>query len=75
MQEHITTLPDPEWYTIADKEALVVLAEEVYHKEYVAIDTETTGLSIWKDQPLYWSIAFDERRIAMPINTVVFFRK
>lgn len=35
----------------------------------LAIDTETTGLNKWKDVPLYWSLAWGQRR--MTLNTSV----
>jgi DNA polymerase-1 len=73
MREVEVNLPEPEWLTSKDTEALQQLAGEVRAAEYVAIDTETTGLRIAKDQPIYWSLGLDHRRVAMPINTITYF--
>lgn len=57
------------------------LIREVMAQEYVAIDTETTGLNVVKDLPLYWSMSWGdkkkgevERRVAMPSETLHFFK-
>ena len=67
-------LPDPEWYT-ADDPRLPGVANEVLNEEVVAIDTETTGLRIFPggDSVLFWSLAWAERRVCMPVDTLPFF--
>ena len=49
------------------------LIQEVAKHKVVAIDTETTGLSNWRDLPLGWSLAFGNRRIALDISTLPYF--
>src|ERR1039458_4373166 len=64
-------LPDAQWFDMTDPDALGAVVNEVLDQEVVAIDTETTGLKIWKDRVLYWSLAWGEhRRICMPANTL-----
>lgn len=41
----------------------------------IAIDTETTGLSSWRDLPLGWSVAFENRRAALDISVLPYFRR
>ena len=67
-------LPPAEWYTLGD-EKLDGIIREVCDQKVVALDTETTGLVTWKEIPLFWSLAWGNRRIAMPANTMVAFRK
>jgi DNA polymerase-1 len=70
-----TTLPDAEWYTATD-ERLDGLIREVLDQEVVAIDTETTGLKVWQDVPLFWSLAWgDRRRLCMPAATLPYFQE
>ena len=40
----------------------------------IAIDTETTGLVRWKDMPLYWSVAWGNRRATVHARTLPLFR-
>ena len=69
------SLPDAEWYVPGDPR-LAEVVREVVNEDIVAIDTETTGLSIFRDVPLYWSLAWGERRrIAMPITTLPLFQQ
>lgn len=68
-------LPNADWYPVGD-ERLDGLVREVRDQDIVAIDTETTGLVVWKDRPLYWSMAWgDSRRVCMPIETLPFFKQ
>ena len=68
-------LPDADWYPLGD-ERLDGLVREVLDQDVVALDTETTGLNRWSDEPLYWSMAWgDSRRVCMPINTLPYFRR
>jgi len=39
-----------------------------------AIDTETTGLVLWKDIPLYWSVAWEGRRATLHANVLQHFQ-
>lgn len=66
-------LPKAEWFTTQSRD-LEALVREVEDQDYVAIDTETTGLNRMKDIPLYWSLAWGNRRIAMPASTLPCFR-
>lgn len=66
-------LPDAQWVPDGSAE-LDGLVREVLDQDVVAIDTETTGLSVWADYPLYWSMAWGQhRRVCMPIQTVRYF--
>lgn len=67
------SLPDAGWYTRED-ERLDGLIREVLDQDVVAIDTETTGLKVWKDIPLFWSLAWGQnRRVCMPADTLHYF--
>jgi DNA polymerase I-like protein with 3'-5' exonuclease and polymerase domains len=69
------SLPEAEWYVPGDPRLAAVI-REVVNEDIVSIDTETTGLSIFRDVPLYWSLAWGERRrIAMPITTLPYFQQ
>lgn len=46
------------------------LMNEMAAQNTIAIDTETTGLVTWRDIPLYWSIAWEGRRITLHANTL-----
>ena len=66
-------LPDAQWYG-DDDPRLDGLVREVRDQDVVAIDTETTGLKIWKDKVLFWSMAWGEdRRVCMPFTTLKYF--
>jgi DNA polymerase I-like protein with 3'-5' exonuclease and polymerase domains len=68
-------LPNADWYRLGD-ERLDGLIREVEDQDVAAIDTETTGLVVWKDMPLYWSMAWgDNRRVCMPIETTALFKR
>lgn len=55
-----------------DIEALV---KEVCDQPELAIDSETTGLVVWKDIPLYWSLAFGNRRMTLNASVLPFFKQ
>lgn len=65
-------MPDAEWYPMGD-ERLDGLVREVRDQDVLAIDTETTGLVVWKDMPLFWSLSWGQRRVCMPIETLRYF--
>lgn len=46
---------------------------EVDAAHEVAIDTETTGLVVWKDVPLYWSLAWGTRRVTLNVSALPMF--
>lgn len=50
------------------------IIREVMDQKVVSLDTETTGLNIVKDMPIFWSLAWGERRICMPISTMPMFQ-
>jgi DNA polymerase-1 len=51
------------------------LIRELKDQQYISLDTETTGLSNYKDYPLYWSIAWGNRRIALHASTLPQFKE
>lgn len=67
-------LPDAEWFPRGHP-AMDGLVREVWDQRVVAIDTETTGLNIIRDVPLYWSMAWGERRVCLPADTLPFFKE
>ncbi len=68
-------LPDAGWFD-RDTYGLEGLVREVLDQDVVAIDTETTGLKVWRDTPLFWSMAWGEhRRVCMPITTLDCFKQ
>lgn len=46
---------------------------EVHSEKLLAIDTETTGLTRWKDIPLYWSLAWGRHRATLNADTLQYF--
>lgn len=73
-------LPNAEWYRPDDLTAngcaqLTPLLNELKDTRDVSIDTETTGLNIVKDIPLFWSLSWGNRRMCMPAATMNLFRE
>lgn len=84
-------LPDAEWFSPRPPEALIgtpsalnwkfdvePVIRELHDTKLIAIDTETTGLNIVADTPLYWSMAWTDhtgrdRRVCMPSDTLAHF--
>jgi len=84
-------LPDAEWHSPRAPLALQgtpagsswrfdiePLVREIADHDLIALDTETTGLNIVKDTPLYWSMSWTmnsgkERRVCMPSDTLPYF--
>lgn len=60
------TLPKAEWYD--QTSSIDALMNELKAQKQVAIDTETTGLIVWKDLPLFWSLSWGNRRVCMPAD-------
>lgn len=56
-------LPSTQYFGVpTDAGKLQSLINELMNQEFIAIDTETTGLVVWKDLPLYWSLAWGGKR-------------
>lgn len=67
-------LPKGEYYE-ADDPGLERVINEVCDQKVVAIDTETTGLTLWKDVPLFWSLAWgDHNRVCLPASALPKFK-
>lgn len=66
-------LPNAEYYTADDPRLAQVIAEVAAEPE-VAIDTETTGLTVWKDVPLFFSLAWGNRRMCLPAEALQRFK-
>lgn len=63
-------LPKAEYYT-HDDPRLEALINEIIDQKDIAIDTETTGLTVWKDVPLFWSLSWGEdRRVCLPASAL-----
>lgn len=69
-----TEIPKAEWYD-KDSPGLGALIREVADQKRIAIDTETTGLNVWKDVPLFWSASWGEKRVCLPADTLPLFRE
>lgn len=67
-------IPDAEFYQWGDP-ALDGLVREVVDAPLVAIDTETTGLMNWREQPLFFSLSWGERRVCMESHLLVLFQQ
>lgn len=66
-------LPDAQYYALGD-ERFDGLIRELQDQDTIAIDTETTGLKVWKDMPLFWSLAWGpHKRICLTADTLPLF--
>lgn len=63
-------LPEAEWYTPDDPDLPLLVETIEQDVPILAIDTETTGLNVVNDVPLFWSLSWGERRICMPASTL-----
>lgn len=54
---------------------LQALVNEMKAQPEIAIDTETTGLVSWKDIPLYWSAAWEGKRVTLRSDTLPLFQE
>lgn len=66
---------DPRCFTQLGSYEFQNILNEVKGHKHVAIDTETTGLIRWKDVPLYWSLAYGQRRITLHGSCLTFFQE
>lgn len=64
--------PPTEYYDCQSR-GLDKVVREVIALPEVAIDTETTGLNTWQDVPLYWSLAWDKRRMTLNASALPYF--
>lgn len=67
-------IPDTEIYTLADP-GLDGLIRECQDQPVITFDTETSGLDITRDMPLFWSVAFGERKICLTADTLPAFAR
>lgn len=67
-------IPPAEYYEANDP-ILFQIAEEVFQQPLVSIDTETTGLTVWKDIPLFFSLSWGYRRLCLPAEALVYFTR
>ncbi len=65
-------MPVGQWITESSPE-LEHLINEVTAAKELAIDTETTGLNVVNDFPLYWSLSWGENRFCLPASVLPFF--
>lgn len=66
--------PTTEYYD-HETPGLDAVIREVIDTKEVAIDTETTGLVVWKDVPLYWSLAWGGRRMTLNVSALHKFKE
>lgn len=67
------SVPTAEYYDHKDSERLASLIAEVSDQKEIAIDTETTGLVSWRDVPLYWSLAWGDKRVTLNVSILHYF--
>lgn len=59
----------------AGSDEFVAFRNEMAAQTHIAIDTETTGLINWKDIPLYWSLAWGQKRATLHASLLPYFRE
>lgn len=59
-------------YTTPGLQALI---NEAVAQPIIALDTETTGLVVYKDIVLYWSLSWPGRRITLNVSALPYFRQ
>lgn len=64
-----------EYGHVATGDDIQTLINELKDQKFVAIDTETTGLVVWKDLPLYWSLAWGNKRATIHAGLLPYFQK
>lgn len=57
-----------------EADRLQTFVNEMLAQPAIAIDTETTGLVLWKDIPLYWSVAWPGKRATLHANMLHYFQ-
>lgn len=68
-------LPKPVWLTRqSPSEEIESIIREIADQPLVAIDTETTGLDLIADYPVYWSLAHNERRFCLKADLLPAFK-
>jgi len=78
MQWNIS-IPTAEYYDVCELSGkttgpLEQLIQALEGAAEIAIDTETTGLVVWRDLPLYFSLAWDNRRATIHAKALPLFR-
>ncbi len=68
--------PDPKTgiWSSENREALGSLLRELADVQVIAIDTETTGLVVWRDIPLYFSLAWGRNRCCLHASILPYFQ-
>jgi len=74
MAEWNISTPTTEYYDHTSPDLHKIVAEVADTPE-VAIDTETTGLTVWRDVPLYWSLAWGTRRMTLNVSALPYFEE
>lgn len=67
-------IPEAECYLPGDRRIESVV-REIQASKLASLDTETTGLDVCRSMPVFWSLAVNDRRICMPIETLPAFRE
>lgn len=65
----------PDGSEVSTTAPLQHLINALEFEDEIAIDTETTGLTVWRDIPLYWSVAWGNRRATVHARTLPYFKK
>lgn len=69
-------IPPAEFYDRSTPgHVLGALIEEVNAQPVVALDTETNGLTSWRCTPLFWSLAWGNRRVCMTADLMGHFEE
>ena len=59
----LPSIPAHEW--VETEEAAKEVLSECMKREYIALDTETTGLDKMRSRVVDWSLAYEGRRVAL----------
>lgn len=68
------SMPQAEYYDHTSP-GLQNLINEAMAQPELAIDTETTGLVVYQDVVLYWSLGWPGRRITLSVSVLPYFKK
>ena len=66
-------MPDAEYFDHTTP-GLQALVNEAMAQDELALDTETTGLVVYQDIVLYWSLSWPGRRITLNVSALPFFK-